>query len=110
MKQIDLLKEQLAVLASEPDAQLAHLDQGQLPGCVDELALDFDAVARNANFMLSRGELSKPQHDCIKRLDEYLNEMSGTANAHLWTAEGLYSTEAWREVRRIANECLGLFR
>ena len=110
MGQIESLKLQLALLAAEPDVQITHLTGGDIHGCVDELALDYDAVARNAEFMLNRGELTKDQYECIKRLDEYLSEMSGTANAHLWTPEGLHSTEAWRDVRRIAAECLGLFR
>jgi hypothetical protein len=95
-------------LASEADVQLDYLNQGEIAGCVDELALDYDAVARNAEFMLRRGELSQSQCECVKTLNDYLSEISGP-KAHVWTTEALYSTEAWREVRKMAKECLKLF-
>lgn len=59
--QVKSLKQQLTLLASEADVQLDYLNQGEIAGCVDELALDYDAVARNAEFMLRRGELL-PRH------------------------------------------------
>jgi hypothetical protein len=104
------LQNQLALLASDAKVQLAYLSTGEIPGCIDELALDYGEAVLNAGFMLERGELNKAQYDCVKKLNEYLDEMSGQANAHVWTAEALHSTEVWREVRKMANECLKLFQ
>jgi hypothetical protein len=107
--QVKSLKQQLTLLASDAHVQLNYLNQGEVAGCVDELALDYDAIVRNAEFMLERGELSQSQCDCVTALDDYLSEISGQANAHVWTPEALHSTEAWREVRQMAKECLRLF-
>lgn len=59
--------------------------------------------------MLRRGELSQSQCECVKTLNDYLNEISGQANTHVWTPEAPHFTEAWREVRKMAKECLKLF-
>ena len=42
---VKLLKESLALLASEPDVQLAHLRDLGVPDHVDELALEHDDIA-----------------------------------------------------------------
>ena len=107
--QVKSLKQQLTLLALEADMQLDYLSQGEVAGCVDELALEYDSVVRNTDFMFRRGEISKSQCDCVKKLNDYLDELSGQANAHLWTPEALHFTEAWREVRKMAKECLKLF-
>jgi len=107
---ITRLKDQLTLLASEAKVQLAYLNTSGIPGCINELALDYHEAALNADFMFKRGEINKAQYDCLNKLNEYLDEMSGEANAHVWTPEALHAAEAWREVRKMADECLKLFQ
>jgi hypothetical protein len=38
--------------------------------------------------------------------DRHLEEMSGEANAHLWTPEALRTSPEWIEVRRLAARLL----
>ena len=64
--QVKSLKQQLTLLALEADMQLDYLSQGEVAGCVDELALEYDSVVRNTDFMFRRGEISKSQCDCVK--------------------------------------------
>jgi len=100
------LRGQLTVLASSATEQLRYLEEQNLPECIDELALDYDAIAATANDMLSRGEVSQQQRNCVKALNDFLGEFSGQQNAHLWTPEALRSAPEWEKVRRMATECL----
>jgi len=102
---VKLLKESLALLASEPDVQLAHLRDLGVPDHVDELALEHDDIAPTAEKMLREGEINEDQLNCIKELDAILKGMSGNSNAHLWTAESLNNAQEWRYVRRFAKQC-----
>jgi hypothetical protein len=106
---LGMLKDNLAILAADAGDQLAHLAQMDVPVCIDELALDYDAIAAAAGDMLGKGELNSDQCACVTCLNTLLKQMSGKLNAHLWTAEGLYSAPEWTEVRRRARECLILF-
>src|SRR5262245_35634391 len=99
----EMLEDTLKALASSPEEQSLQLRQQGTPGCVDELALDFDAIAAATDDMLQRGEIGAIQRDCIKALNDYLDNMSGEAKAHLWTVEALSSAPEWREVRRKAT-------
>ena len=69
---VKLLKESLALLASEPDVQLAHLRDLGVPDHVDELALEHDDIAPTAEKMLREGEINEDQLNCIKELDAIL--------------------------------------
>lgn len=99
------LKEAVFVLASDAPAQLQHLQKLGLPEGIDELALEYDAIAAAADDMLRLGELHKNQYDAVKKLDDLLSRMSGNANSRLWTTEALSSAPEWKEVRSAAKEC-----
>jgi|SRR6185312_3558761 len=105
---VEMLKDALKVLAAEPDEQVRWLDTQDVPVDVDELALDYDAIAAAADNMLREGEISKAQCECVKALHQYFDTFSGAANADLWDEAALRSAEQWRRVREMARECLGL--
>jgi hypothetical protein len=104
------LRDELLLLSSDAESQLEHLRSIGLSECIDELALDYDAIAAAAGDMLQRGEINADQRECIAELNSWLKMISGHANAHLWTAEALRSSEEWREVRFKASQCLRLFQ
>lgn len=100
------LRDSLAVLAAAAQEQLAHLERLELPGLVDEIALEYDDVAAAADYMCELGELTPEQRVCVKELNQFMNTFSGQDHAHLWTPEALYSAPQWEQVRRMATECL----
>jgi hypothetical protein len=108
-----LLTDALKLLAAEPDSQLDHLRRLgrrlERKENIDELALEFDDIAPAVDLMLTNGEINKAQRDCVAELDRYLKQVSGQENAHLWTVEALPSAQEWKEVRRLARNCLQLF-
>jgi hypothetical protein len=77
-----------------------------LPGGIDELALEYDAIAAAADDMLLHGELDKNQYDSVKKLNALLSRMGGKANASIWTPNALSSSDDWMEVRSLAKESL----
>lgn len=104
-----LLLEAITLLASDPATQLAYLNSlGSYP-VVDELALDFDAIASARNDMLAKGEITAEEHQLLPKLDSMLDQMSGPANAALWTPEALQTHPLWSDVRREATQCLQAF-
>jgi hypothetical protein len=106
---LEILVASLRVLSSDARWQFAHLEESEVPGVVDELALEFDAISAAVDNMLCEGEIDQTQSECIKALDTRLNEMSGPSRAHLWTPEALLSASEWHEVRVLAKRCLELF-
>jgi|HubBroStandDraft_4_1064222.scaffolds.fasta_scaffold231145_1 hypothetical protein len=108
-EKLQLLRDELVVLSSDAESQLEHLRSTGFSECIDELALDYDAIAAAAGDMLQRGEINADQRECVSELNSLLSMMSGQANAHLWTPEALRSSEKWKEVRTKASECLRLF-
>ncbi len=52
---LDLLQQSLRILALNADAQSEYLNQAGLSGVVDELALEYDAVAAAADNMVRMG-------------------------------------------------------
>jgi hypothetical protein len=107
-KRLATLTNTLTILASDAGEQLGYLAKIEVPVSIDELALDFDAIACSARDMLQKGELNENQFECIKELNYNLKGMSGPHNSHLWTAEALYTAAEWRHVRNLANHCLTL--
>jgi len=101
-----MLRDAVEMLAAPAARQDRYIADQQV--CIDELALDLDAVAPCRDGMLQRGELNSAQHAAIGRLDAYLESISGAHNAHLWTPEALYNSTEWRHVRELANLCLKL--
>ena len=107
---LKVLKDSLTVLAPQADVQLMHLEQLGIPGCIDELALEYDDVAHTVDIMLERNDLEERQLYCVKKLDALLERMSGPNTTHLWTAEAFRSAREWNQVRALATECLAFIR
>ncbi len=103
---LKMLREPIEMLAAPADRQDKYIADQQV--CIDELALDLDAVAPCRDGMLQRGELNAAQHQAVGRVDADLHSISGKQNAYLWTPEALYNSPEWRHVRELANECLDL--
>jgi hypothetical protein len=107
------------VLASDPSEQIRWLrkdgvsDQwlqnAGFPGVADELALSFNDIAAARENMLQCGELSNKECEAIERLDKYLDQMSGSENAELWTVHALNTSKEWEEVRALAKLALSIF-
>jgi hypothetical protein len=103
-----VLSSTINILASAPEVQLRHLAAMGLPERIDEIALDFDAIAAASEDMLRCGELNEKELNSLKRIDFLLSAMSGSEDAVLWTPEGLRTAPEWTEVRRASAECLRL--
>jgi hypothetical protein len=103
-----LLRDAVFVLASDAAGQLDHLRELGLPEGIDELALEYDDIAGAAENMLECGELDKSQYEAVRKLDTLLSQMSGKANATLWTTAALAAAPEWNEVRHHAKGCLRL--
>lgn len=58
----------VAILASDATVQLEYLQKLGLPEGIDELALEYDAIAGAAEDMLKHRELEKGQYDVVKNL------------------------------------------
>jgi hypothetical protein len=108
MNRVQQLKEAATVLASHPNEQLKHLEEIGVPGGVDELALEYDAIAAAAKDMQLSGELSPSQYEATRALNQLLSEMSAKDYQDLWTIESLSSASQWQEVRRLASGLLKL--
>ncbi len=108
MKRTQRLKDSLRILSLNPELQLKYLDEHSTCPMVivDELALDYDAIAAAAGDMLFCEEVTQRQHDFVKELNEYLGKMSGPEKSHLWTKGALKNSPEWEEVRKIAQQCL----
>ena len=105
---VKMLKESLTILAADAQTQMRYLENLGTPGCVDELALEYEDTAAAADMMFDRGEINREQLDSIVQLNEYIGGISGESNAHLWTSGALYESQEWQEVRRQAKASLAL--
>ena len=103
---LEWFKRELKALSSGPKEQLQYLEQQGLAERIDELALDYDAIAMATGDMLLKGEITQPVRECAMELLDYLKSFSGEASAHLWTPDALRSAPEWERVRRMATECL----
>ena len=104
---VELLRKYLRALAADAEGQLDSLrQQGCIPPehYIDELALDLDAVP--AGDMFAKHEIDLDTRESLRRLDQYLESISGQENAHLWTADALRSAVEWRLVREMAKDSL----
>jgi len=54
------------------------------------------------------GRLRGPGRELLLKLDDYLNQMSGSERAHLWTDSALSDAPEWRAVRATAATALEL--
>ena len=99
------LRSALQALAATPEIQVARFPDFVV--VADELALDFD----DALLMFRQGSptLSPQQTAHLQALDTLLHEMSGAANASLWTLAALNTSPEWVTVRTHARELLVAF-
>jgi hypothetical protein len=98
---LDALKGALRHLAAPAQEQIRYISD---LGChIDELALDFDAVAPTCQDMQ---ELTDKLSEQIERLDQKLLAISGHKHAELWTEQGLMHAPEWVEMRMLAQDCL----
>jgi len=100
------LRETLGRLAQDPAAQEEYADS--LGTGIDELALEFDAVAPVAPALAARKLISRDQAVAISAVHDKLGQMSGSHNSALWTSEALHVAPEWTEVRRLASLALDL--
>jgi hypothetical protein len=97
------LREALVRLRSSAKDQEAYLRQLGTAPSADELALEFsDALG------VLEGQLDEPAFAAASRLDRYLEDMSGSEHAELWTINALHAAPEWAHVRELAEEALRL--
>ncbi len=103
---IGVFREALSRLALPADQQLKYLDKFGTPGCVDELALQFDDGYCCLPEMVEEGVFTPEQAELMRPVDALLDKMSGEHNAELWEPEALHESAGWEEVRRLARTAL----
>ncbi|HLJ86502.1 MAG TPA: hypothetical protein VKZ53_06745 [Candidatus Angelobacter sp.] len=64
MNRRERLKRELTILASDANAQLKYLKDLGLPQDIDELALDYDAIAAAGKGIQENGEIDFAQYEC----------------------------------------------
>ncbi len=99
---LEQLRASLRNLASPAAEQLKALGSND-EGPVDELALEFDDVARA---VAESGWLTAEGAEAVGRLNRHLTKMSGPTNAHLWTRDALHDAPEWDETRKLARQAL----
>ena len=97
-----MLVESVRTLAADADQQLRHIDAlGAVS--IDELGLELDDVWPG----IRESRRLRPQEKAaIDELYEYIDSMSGEANAALWTEDGVRTAAEWRRVRDLAAVAL----
>jgi hypothetical protein len=73
---------------------------------VDELALEFDALADLLPTLAAEGCLTPKQVSSIITINEALDAMTAQHDVGLWDASALASRKEWAEVRREALAAL----
>jgi hypothetical protein len=92
----------VARLAAPVDQQIEWIRRtGVHP---DELALELDGVLDAS--VTSNPELGRAAGQALRLLEEELAAMSGSANAVVWTEEGLRKDPRWARVRELACAAL----
>jgi len=94
------LRRAVELLAADPETQEAHVRElGSWP-LLDELALEFDAVAEAFAATATPNAAAS-----VRALSEKLDEMSGEENSGLWQPQALGGPE-WGDVRALATDAL----
>lgn len=97
------LQDALATLAMPSRAQL---ERAKAIGVgIDELALEFDDVARARGKLVLDGELSDEQALAIVQVEAQLQRITA-AGPQRWTDEAVSAGEDWSELRRLAQSAL----
>ncbi|MEA5358694.1 hypothetical protein VA596_04035 [Amycolatopsis sp., V23-08] len=89
-------------LAWPAERQQAWLREIGIPGCADELALEFGDFYEVIGAWGGHGEAAPT----LAELDRLLTRMSGEVNAHLWTPEALAAEPDWQRMRELATAAL----
>jgi len=115
MTRYTMLRETVAHLAAEPDAQARYLDDSfvDLTGggsAADygnnELVLEFDDIFVATEHMLEHGEITRTEIDSIRPLADMLEIFCKEADDSFWQREALYSDQRWNQLRRCATDIL----
>ncbi|MEV0150731.1 MULTISPECIES: hypothetical protein [unclassified Nonomuraea] len=75
--------------------------------CIDELALDFDAVYPAAWPARDVGWISKDLDSALIEIDQMLTDLTEQAPS-AWTEDALRSHPHWEAIRRLAHHALAL--
>lgn len=97
------LQDALAALAMPSTAQLERVKA--LGVGIDELALEFDDVARARGKLVLDGELSDGQALAVARVEAQLHSITA-AGGRRWTDEAVRAGEDWSKLRRLAQAAL----
>ncbi|MFF4341313.1 hypothetical protein ACFY00_15430 [Kitasatospora sp. NPDC001540] len=96
--------ESLTVVAADPSAQLAWVDEyGLLP---DEVALDFDHAFRMAASLVEDREVSREVLPDLQAIDAVFAGMSGQENSDRWSREAVAVDPGWGQARELSRRVL----
>ncbi|MFE4977749.1 hypothetical protein ACFRAR_37305 [Kitasatospora sp. NPDC056651] len=99
-----LLIESLTVVAADPSAQQAWVDEHGV--LADEIALDFDHAFRMVESLVEGGEISREVLPDLQAIDAVFAGMSGRENSERWGREALAVDPGWTEARELASRVL----
>ena len=98
------LKAVLALLASDPEAQLAHLSKGPAPAGIDELALELGDFLPVVPQLVDEGIMPREVALKVQQLKCQFDSMSDDLSR--WSEEAVRSSPEWKAIRDIANDAL----
>lgn len=101
---LDRLSVAVQNLAATPAAQIAHLSTLGVKNSADELALEFDDVYRVFQTRSATIGIPPSTVEKLTVLDDLLQKMSGSSQAHLWTWKSLDDSVSWSAIRSIAGD------
>lgn len=90
----------LTLLAAPAETQTQFLRTNAFPNA-DELALWLHDLVILAPQKVASGEMSTRERDCVTKLSQQLDAISGAQNAHLWQVEALAAAEGGRVFARV---------
>ncbi|MGK5547107.1 hypothetical protein ACSNOH_20595 [Streptomyces sp. URMC 127] len=90
-------------LSSDAESQIAFTHR--LGVGVDEIALEFDDVFRQAHGMCATGLLPEQIEDALRPIDSQLQQMTNSRQP-VWNEDSVRSSPEWRAVRSLAREAL----
>lgn len=115
VKQLQQLREALAVLANDAGDQLAYLtevghigDRDDLSNLrnIDELALQFEDANYVTNGLREGGIISRSAQAAVSRLSVELMTFSGNNANGFWTIGALKTDPRWLRIRKLARKAL----
>lgn len=88
-------------------AQPSHIQKSLFPDFVnvaDQLAVEWEVAFNESEQM--KAELTEQQISMIKRLDDYMDSISGADNIRYWSNDTLSQSSEWDNMRRMAEAVL----